>query len=106
MLMRLLFARSERANIKLRLDAMVIQQGRLATGKKLTKQDMMEMIRWPICVACCPQCVYRLLMFLNSLNSFGADKVFRSNEGTITDEDIDLILARGEQKTTEVSLPQ
>lgn len=69
----------ERANIKLRLDAMVIQQGRIATGKKLTKQDMMEMIR------------------------FGADKVFKSTDGTITDEDIDLILARGEQKTTELN---
>ena len=34
----------EKAQIKLRLDALVIQQGRLAQKKKMTKQDMQEMI--------------------------------------------------------------
>ena len=33
---------------------------------------------------------------------FGADQVFRSKDSTITDEDIDFILARGEAKTQEV----
>jgi hypothetical protein len=38
---------SERAKIKLRLDALVIQQGRLSTKtKKLSAQDMQEMIRF------------------------------------------------------------
>jgi hypothetical protein len=34
---------------------------------------------------------------------FGADNVFRSEESTITDEDIDVILARGEAKTKELA---
>ena len=34
---------------------------------------------------------------------FGADDVFRSNESTITDDDIDAILARGEARTKEDS---
>jgi len=70
----------ERAEIKLRLDAMVIQQGRLSVkSRKLTTEDMMEMIR------------------------YGADRIFRSSGSTITDEDIDLIISRGEQKTAEIN---
>ena len=54
--------------------------GRLqaASSTKLTPQQMQEMIR------------------------YGADKVFRSKDSSITDEDIDLILERSEQKTAEV----
>lgn len=33
---------------------------------------------------------------------FGADDIFRSEGGTITDEDIDAILERGVQKTEEL----
>jgi SWI/SNF-related matrix-associated actin-dependent regulator of chromatin subfamily A member 5 len=69
----------ERAEIKLRLDALVIQQGRQAAQRNLTSKDMMDMVR------------------------FGADQVFRSQGSTITDEDIDLILSRGEQKTSEMN---
>lgn len=69
----------EKAEIKLRLDAMVIQQGKLANkSKSLTKNDMVDMIR------------------------YGADRVLRITEGTVSDEDIDAILAKGEQKTAEV----
>ncbi|TMW56088.1 hypothetical protein Poli38472_008736 [Pythium oligandrum] len=69
----------ERAQQKLKLDAMVVQQGRLQEKQaKLSKTDMLEMIR------------------------FGADQVFRSTDSTITDEDIDAILAQGEQRTEEM----
>ncbi|KUF93183.1 hypothetical protein AM588_10009586 [Phytophthora nicotianae] len=69
----------ERAQQKLKLDAMVVQQGRLQEKQsKLTKNDMLEMIR------------------------FGADQVFRTTDSTITDEDIDAILAKGEQRTEEM----
>jgi SWI/SNF-related matrix-associated actin-dependent regulator of chromatin subfamily A member 5 len=68
----------ERAEIKLRLDALVIQQGRLSSkSQKLNQKDVQEMIQ------------------------YGADKIFRSKESAITDEDIDLILSRGEAKTVE-----
>ncbi|CAI5702838.1 unnamed protein product [Peronospora effusa] len=69
----------ERAQQKLKLDAMIVQQGRLQEKQaKLTKNDMLEMIR------------------------FGADQVFRTTDSTITDEDIDAILAKGEQRTEEM----
>ncbi|CCI49756.1 unnamed protein product [Albugo candida] len=69
----------ERAQQKLKLDAMVVQQGRLQDKQsKLSKSDMLEMIR------------------------FGADQVFRTTDSTITDEDIDAILAKGEQRTEEM----
>lgn len=68
----------ERAQQKLKLDAMVVQQGRLKEKDKVTKEEIMAAVR------------------------FGADKVFRSEESTITDEDIDVILARGAAKTKEL----
>jgi len=71
----------ERAEIKLRLDAMVIQQGRVQSKtNKLNKEEMQAMIR------------------------FGASQVFRSSKGTtVTDEDIDAILNRGKDKTKEMN---
>lgn len=68
----------ERAQQKLKLDAMVVQQGRLKDKDKVTKEEIMAAVR------------------------FGADKVFRSEESTITDEDIDVILERGAAKTKEL----
>lgn len=63
----------ERAQQKLKLDAMVVQQGRLQDKeKKMTKQDLLDTLR------------------------FGADKIFRSKDSTISDADIDLILEEGE----------
>merc|ERR1719491_2195182 len=69
----------ERAQQKLKLDAMVVQQGRLKEKDKVTKDEIMAAVR------------------------FGADKVFRSEESTITDEDIDVILERGKAKTKELA---
>ncbi|KAF0717198.1 hypothetical protein AaE_010910, partial [Aphanomyces astaci] len=71
----------ERAQQKLKLDAMVVQQGRLQEKQKnLTKNDMLDMIR------------------------FGADEVFRATDDSmITDEDIDAILAKGEARTEEMN---
>jgi SWI/SNF-related matrix-associated actin-dependent regulator of chromatin subfamily A member 5 len=101
----------ERAQQKLKLDAMVVQSelsnlfcvpifypcfndiififcrlklnfnqgGRLKEKDKLSKEEIMAAVR------------------------FGADQVFRSEESTITDEDIDAILERGRAKTKELS---
>ncbi|XP_066923366.1 SWI/SNF-related matrix-associated actin-dependent regulator of chromatin subfamily A member 5-like [Clytia hemisphaerica] len=70
----------ERAEMKLRLDRVVIQQGRLVEGQtKLQKDEVLNMIR------------------------HGADKVFASKDSTVTGEDIDLILERGAKKTEEIA---
>jgi len=70
----------ERAQQKLKLDAMVVQQGRLADKeKKLTTDILMESIR------------------------FGADKIFRNKESAISDEDIDAILEAGQKRTEELT---
>jgi len=67
----------ERADRKLFLDAAVIQQGRLAEqNTKLDKDQLMKMVK------------------------FGADQILSGNGGTYTDEDIDALIAKGEQKTT------
>ncbi|CAJ0575408.1 unnamed protein product, partial [Mesorhabditis spiculigera] len=69
----------ERAEMKLRLDSIVIQQGRMAEAQKtLGKDDMLDMIR------------------------HGADMVFASKDSTLSDEGIDAILARAEEKTMEL----
>lgn len=69
----------ERAEVKLRLDKLVIQQGRLVDQKNhLNKDEMLNMIR------------------------HGANHVFSSKDSAITDEDIDSILAKGEHKTEEL----
>lgn len=68
----------ERADRKLFLDAAVIQQGRLADkmgGASLGKGELMTMVK------------------------FGADEIMKSTEGTLTDEDIDQLLDRGEKRT-------
>ncbi|XP_062558461.1 chromatin-remodeling complex ATPase chain Iswi [Armigeres subalbatus] len=69
----------ERAEIKLKLDKLVIQQGRLVDNKtnQLNKDEMLNIIR------------------------FGANHVFQSKDSEITDEDIDRILQKGEEKTAE-----
>lgn len=69
----------ERAQQKLKLDAMVVQQGRLKEKDKVSKEEIMAAVR------------------------FGADTVFRSEESTITDDDIDIILERGKAKTKELA---
>ena len=70
----------EKAYKKLKLDALVIQQGRLQGSKKaVTKDDLLEMVR------------------------SGADKIFQGTEGTITDEDIDAIIKKGTEATRELN---
>lgn len=71
----------ERAEVKLRLDKLVIQQGRLADskGQSLNKDEMLSMIR------------------------HGANHVFASRDSEITDEDIDSILEKGEMKTAQLA---
>jgi len=70
----------ERAEMKLQLDSIVIQQGRLVdpNQNKLGKDEMLSIIR------------------------HGATHVFASKESEITDDDIDEILERGEKKTEEM----
>lgn len=70
----------ERAEKKLYLDAVVIQQGRLleSSGNKLAISELQQMVR------------------------FGADEVFKSQSATVTDLDIDAILADGEQRTEDL----
>ena len=68
----------ERSQKKLYLDAAVIQQGRLAEqSKALSKDEILGMVR------------------------FGADAVFNAgdNAGDPTEEDIDALLERGEERT-------
>lgn len=68
----------EKAEVKLKLDRMVIQQGKLAENKgNLNKDEMAAMIR------------------------HGASHIFSSKEGEITDMDIDKLLESGEKKTQE-----
>jgi SWI/SNF-related matrix-associated actin-dependent regulator of chromatin subfamily A member 5 len=68
----------EKAEIKLKLDRMVIQQGRLSEQKNnLGKDEMLGMIR------------------------HGANLVFANKDGDIEDADIDKLLEQGEQRTQE-----
>jgi len=70
----------ERADRKLFLDAAVIQQGRLAEqNTSLGKDDVMKMVR------------------------FGADQILSGKGGTYTDEDIDALIAKGEEKTSAIN---
>ena len=69
----------ERADRKLFLDAAVIQQGRLAEqNSSLEKDELMKMVR------------------------FGADQILSGHGGTYTDEDIDALIAKGEEKTSAI----
>eukprot|EP00934_Nitzschia_sp_Nitz4_P004538 Nitzschia sp. Nitz4//scaffold162_size51285//15820//20464//NITZ4_006968-RA/size51285-processed-gene-0.20-mRNA-1//1//CDS//3329537970//4528//frame0 len=69
----------ERAQQKLKLDAMVVQQGRLKEKDKLSRDELLSAVR------------------------FGADKIFKSKDSSITDEDIDMILDAGKRKTQELN---
>jgi len=68
----------EKAEIKLKLDRMIIQQGKLSENKaNLNKEEMVSMIR------------------------HGASHIFSSKEGELTDVDIDKLLESGEKRTAE-----
>jgi len=69
----------ERAQQKLKLDAMVVQSGRLKEKDKLGRDELLAAVR------------------------FGADKIFKSKDSSITDDDIDMILDVGKRKTQELN---
>lgn len=70
----------ERAQQKLKLDAMVVQSGRLKDkDNKLSRDELLAAVK------------------------FGADKIFKSNDSSITDDDIDLIIAAGEKRTQQLN---
>ncbi|KAL0485675.1 chromatin-remodeling complex ATPase [Acrasis kona] len=69
----------QRAVKKLYLDAVVIQQGRLVEQEgKMSQSELLSMIR------------------------FGAEEIFNSTDSSISDEDLDAILTRGEAKVKEI----
>ncbi|CAG0902990.1 unnamed protein product [Cyprideis torosa] len=69
----------EKAQVKLNLDRLVIQQGRLVDQKKtLNKNEMLSMIR------------------------HGAEYIFATKDSELTDEDIDHILSRSKVKAEEL----
>jgi SWI/SNF-related matrix-associated actin-dependent regulator of chromatin subfamily A member 5 len=68
----------ERATQKLRLDQLVIQQGKTQQSKAASKDELLSMIQ------------------------YGANEVMQSGESTITDDDIEKVLLRGEKKTQEL----
>ncbi|GAX78211.1 hypothetical protein CEUSTIGMA_g5653.t1 [Chlamydomonas eustigma] len=67
----------EKAYKKLRLDALVIQQGRLTDNKeaKVNKEDLLSMVR------------------------YGAELVFSSDAAKVTDADVEAIIAKGVRDT-------
>ena len=66
----------ERATKKLFLDALVMKQGKLSNSDNGVSTSE-----------------------LNQMVKFGAQRIFSSSESTITDDDIDLILAQGQART-------
>lgn len=58
----------ERAQQKLKLDAMVVQQGRLKEKDKLSGDELLDAVR------------------------FGADKIFKSKDSSITDDDVSMLI--------------
>jgi SWI/SNF-related matrix-associated actin-dependent regulator of chromatin subfamily A member 5 len=71
----------ERQLIKLKWDTLVIQKGRVAQkGKGMNKEE------------------------LEGLINFGASEIFKAQGSTITDEDIDNLLKRGEERTRQQNL--
>merc|ERR1712233_266807 len=68
----------ERAELKLRLDAMVIQKHKTTQTNKTNKDDLMEMIQ------------------------YGADKIFKTKGSMITDDDIDAMLTSSKNQTKEL----
>lgn len=70
----------EKAEKKLKLDHLVIQQGRLVdSNNKVQKEEMLSWIRT------------------------GADFIFSGKDSTVTDEDIEALVSRGEKKTEELN---
>ncbi|KZT63927.1 hypothetical protein DAEQUDRAFT_72465 [Daedalea quercina L-15889] len=69
----------ERAAQKLRLDQLVIQQGRTQATKAANKEELLDMI------------------------THGAEHIVNSNEDLMINDDIDAIIQRGETRTNELN---
>ncbi|KAL6303969.1 SNF2 family DNA-dependent ATPase [Sparassis latifolia] len=69
----------ERAAQKLRLDQLVIQQGRTQNTKAANKEELLEMI------------------------SHGAENIVNATEDLLINDDIDAIIQRGEERTNELN---
>ncbi|KZT02070.1 SNF2 family DNA-dependent ATPase [Laetiporus sulphureus 93-53] len=69
----------ERAAQKLRLDQLVIQQGRTQNNKAANKDELLEMI------------------------THGAENIVNSNDDLMINDDIDEIIQRGEKRTEELN---
>ncbi|KAJ7180493.1 P-loop containing nucleoside triphosphate hydrolase protein [Mycena filopes] len=69
----------ERAAQKLRLDQLVIQQGRTQQSKAANKDDLLDMI------------------------THGADKIINSTDELLINDDIDAIIQHGEERTVELN---
>ncbi|KAG2133375.1 SNF2 family N-terminal domain-containing protein [Suillus cothurnatus] len=69
----------ERAAQKLRLDQLVIQQGRQQQAKAASKDELLEMI------------------------THGAEKLINSTDAFLINDDIDAIVQRGEERTAELN---
>ncbi|QRV80676.1 chromatin remodeling complex subunit [Ceratobasidium sp. AG-Ba] len=69
----------ERAAQKLRLDQLVIQQGRTTINKAANKEELLDMIQ------------------------HGAEKIVNSTDNMMIDNDIEAIIARGEERTAELN---
>ena len=66
----------ERQAIKLKWDSLIIQKGKLQQkGKELTKEELEKLV------------------------NYGATEIFKSQHGTISDENIDDLLKRGQAIT-------
>eukprot|EP00593_Proboscia_inermis_P011899 CAMPEP_0171323698 /NCGR_PEP_ID=MMETSP0816-20121228/115739_1 /TAXON_ID=420281 /ORGANISM="Proboscia inermis, Strain CCAP1064/1" /LENGTH=111 /DNA_ID=CAMNT_0011822477 /DNA_START=566 /DNA_END=901 /DNA_ORIENTATION=+ len=69
----------ERIQQKLNLDAMVVQHGHLNNKDKLSRDSLLDAVR------------------------FGADRVFKRKDLSISDDDIDMILNIGKKKTLKMN---
>lgn len=86
----------ERAYMKLKLDAVVVQTGRLADkAKGLSKEDMMDMVQFG---------ATNVLSTVksSSSSSSGGDGGGDADNADITDSDVDKILDAGQKKTKEL----
>lgn len=108
----------ERAYKKLALDALVIQQGRLAEQKCIFLYHSFLLFYLVLYLLCSTKIFYLTFLFsclcvycfftavnkdeLLQMVRFGAEMVFSSGDSTITDEDIDRIIAKGEEATAEL----
>ncbi|KAG8904542.1 hypothetical protein FRB99_001582 [Tulasnella sp. 403] len=68
----------ERAAQKLRLDQLVIQQGRQTVSKAANKEELLDMIQ------------------------HGVEKIVNSGDNLMVDDDIEAIIAKGEERTAEL----